>query len=280
MEAVQMSNQIDFGKHEQNQLEQLKQENEDILASNKVLKHQLEQYSSEADAANHELESFLYTVSHDLRSPLRSITGFSQALMNDYQNQIDDTGKDYLRRIYQAGRKMNRLIEGLVKLSSMMHQRMYIQQVDLSKMAQSIYHEYQDQISDRNISFKVNPGMSVQGDRSLLDTMLRHLMDNAIKFTSEKTDTVIEFDCFRKNGKQVYAFRDNGIGFDMTYHDQLFAVFQRQHVQFQGTGIGLAIVKRIIQKHGGKIWAEGQENQGAVFYFTLSDNPSVKIGSS
>ncbi|MFC1569713.1 two-component regulator propeller domain-containing protein [bacterium] len=220
--------------------------------------------------ANRELESFAYSVSHDLRAPLRGMDGFSQALLDDYQDKLDVKGKDYLQRIQHASQRMGNLIDGLLKLSRLARSEMHCRNVNLSTMAESIFHEYQQIQSDRSVEFEVDPDMIVYGDPSLLRVMLNNFIDNAWKFTSRVVNAKIEFKLNREADEIVYYIRDNGVGFDMSYTEKLFEVFQTQHVDFQGAGIGLATVKRIVQKHGGKIWAEGEVGEGAIFFFTLS----------
>jgi ligand-binding sensor domain-containing protein/signal transduction histidine kinase len=217
--------------------------------------------------SNQELEAFTYSVSHDLRAPLRGMDGFSQALLEDYSSKLDNTAKDYLQRIRGASQRMGQLIDDLLKLSRLTRSEMHFRQVNLSQLAKSIMQEYQEMHPSRNVQMIVAEGLSVKGDAPLIEVMLRNLIDNAWKFTSKIQNVMIEFGATQKDGRTVYYVRDNGIGLDMKYSEKLFEVFQRQHVEFEGTGIGLATVKRIIMRHGGNIWAEGKLNEGATFYF-------------
>ncbi|MBD2198121.1 MULTISPECIES: sensor histidine kinase [Calothrix] len=226
----------------------------------------------ELQAVNKELEAFSYSVSHDLRAPLRSIDGFSQALLEDYQDQIDDTGKDYLQRIRSATQRMGQLIDDLLNLSRLMRSDMQLETVDLSSLARRIGTELQESHPEQQVELIVQPGLTAQGDSRLLQMLLTNLLDNAWKFTSKHDRAKIEFGVIiSKTGIPVYFVRDDGAGFNMAYTNKLFSPFQRLHRvdEFPGTGIGLAIVQRIVHRHGGRVWAEGLVEQGATFYFTL-----------
>ena len=226
------------------------------------------------EAANKELEAFSYSVSHDLRSPLRSIDGFSQALLEDYADQLDDMGKDYLTRVRAASQRMANLIDDLLQLSRLTRKEMNCDNVDLSALAHSVAAELQRSQPDRKTEFAIGDNLVANGDGKLLQVMLENLMGNAWKFTSKKADARIEFNSNRNNGKSVYYVTDNGAGFDMEYADKLFGAFQRLHgaSEFEGTGIGLANVQRIVHRHGGDVWAEAAVEKGAPFYFTLQPN--------
>ncbi|BAY66250.1 GAF sensor signal transduction histidine kinase [Calothrix brevissima NIES-22] len=226
----------------------------------------------ELQAVNKELEAFSYSVSHDLRAPLRSIDGFSQALLEDYQDQIDDTGKDYLQRIRSATQRMGQLIDDLLNLSRLMRSDMQLETVDLSLLARRIGTELQESHPERQVELIVQPGLTAQGDSRLLQMLLTNLLDNAWKFTSKHDRAKIEFGAIiPETGIPVYFVRDDGAGFNMAYTNKLFSPFQRLHRvdEFPGTGIGLAIVQRIVHRHGGRVWAEGLVEQGATFYLTL-----------
>ncbi|OUL33298.1 histidine kinase [Nostoc sp. T09] len=226
----------------------------------------------ELQAVNRELEAFSYSVSHDLRAPLRSIDGFSQALLEDYQEQLDETGQNYLRRIRLATQRMGQLIDDLLNLSRLMRSEMQLEPVDLSLLAKVIYAELQESQPERQVDCVIEPGLIAQGDSRLLQMMLTNLLDNAWKFTSKHTQAKIEFGTMsQESGIPIYFVRDDGAGFDMAYANKLFGPFQRLHRidEFPGTGIGLAIVQRIVHRHGGRVWAEGVVEQGATFYFTL-----------
>ena len=225
-----------------------------------------------ADAANRELEAFSYSVSHDLRSPLRAIDGFSKTLLNSYQNLLDDRGKDYLQRVRAATQRMAQLIDDLLKLSRLTRGEMSITRVDLSGMVREVAAELQKSEPAHRVSFRIADGISAMCDAHLLKVVFENLVGNAWKFTGYKEEAIIEFAATRADGAVTYLVRDNGAGFDMAYSDKLFATFQRLHPEreFPGTGIGLSLVQRIILRHGGKVWAEGAVDQGATFYFTLS----------
>jgi light-regulated signal transduction histidine kinase (bacteriophytochrome) len=233
----------------------------------------LRQTIIELRAVNRELEAFSYSVSHDLRAPLRSIDGFSQALLEDCQEQLDTLGQDYLRRIRAASQRMGHLIDDLLTLSRVTRSDMNRETVDLSRLASQICTELQMRQPDRPVEFEVQPGLVVEGDRNLLQVVLENLLNNAWKFTSHHTQAKIQFGKVEDSPIPVYYVRDDGAGFDMAYSDKLFSPFQRLHsmTDFPGNGIGLATVQRIVRRHGGRAWAEGAIEQGATFYFTLQD---------
>ena len=228
--------------------------------------------NTELAAANKELEAFAYSVSHDLRAPLRSIDGFSQALLEDYADKLDEQGEGYLQRVRAASQRMGHLIDDLLNLSRVTRREMKLESVNLSILAREITEEVAQTQPDREVEFIITEDLMAQGDISLLRIALENLLGNAWKFTGNQPDTVIEFGATQYEGQLTYYIRDNGVGFDMTYMDKLFSPFQRLHTvaEFPGTGIGLATVQRIIHRHGGKIWAEGETGKGATFYFTLS----------
>ena len=237
----------------------------------KKLNEDLQQRTVELAATNEELAAFNYSVSHDLRSPLRSIDGFSQALLEDYTDKLDTQGKDYLTRVRAASQKMGQLIDDLLNLSRMTRTEMRREVVDLSALAQAITAELQNREPGRHVEFVIAEGMEVNGDKRLLMVVLENLLGNAWKFTEKHPRARIECGITQVNGKPAYFVRDDGAGFDMAYADKLFGAFQRLHgtTEFPGTGIGLATVQRIIHRHGGQVWAEGAVEQGATFYFTL-----------
>ncbi|HYS42872.1 MAG TPA: ATP-binding protein [Geobacteraceae bacterium] len=229
-----------------------------------------------ADAANRELEAFSYSVSHDLRSPLRAIDGFSKALLDGYQNLLDERGGDYLKRVRAATQRMAQLIDDLLKLSRLTRGGMNITQVDLSGMVRDVVAELQKSQPGRRVAFRIAEGLSAECDGHLLKVVFDNLLGNAWKFTGQKEEATIEFAATLVDGETAYFVRDDGAGFDMAYSDKLFATFQRLHLdkEFPGTGIGLSLVQRIIRRHGGNVWAEGEVGRGATFYFTL--NPENK----
>lgn len=238
-----------------------------------ALNQGLRQAIVELKAVNKELESFSYSVSHDLRAPLRSIDGFSQALLEDCSAQLDTTGQDYLRRIRSATQKMGNLIDDLLTLSRVTRSDMHLESVDLSRIASRICTDLQQTQPERQVEFNIQSGLVAQGDSRLLQIVLENLLNNAWKFTSKHLQAKIELSAMSQNsGNAVYFVRDDGAGFDMAYGDKLFGPFQRLHAacEFPGNGIGLATVQRIVYRHGGRVWAESAVEKGATFYFTLA----------
>jgi signal transduction histidine kinase len=231
------------------------------------------------EATNHELEAFSYSVSHDLRSPLRGIDGFSQALLEDYQDRLDVQGVDYLQRVRAASQRMAQLIDDILQLSRVTRAPLRNEQVDLSAIATAIASDLQDAHPQRQVTFRIADGIVVHGDSHLLRLALTNFLNNAWKFTARHTQAIIEFGVTNHNGTPAYYVRDDGAGFDMAYADKLFGAFQRLHpaTEFDGTGIGLATVQRVIHRHGGRVWAEGRIEKGATFYFTLPATPD-RIG--
>jgi len=229
------------------------------------------------EMVNKELEAFSYSVSHDLRAPLRSIDGFSQALMEDYENKLDEQGKDCLNRIRSSTSRMGELIDDLLTLSRITQKQLDYEKVDLSKIVNEIVDDYKVQLPERDIEFKITSGLTSTADKKLIRIVLENLLNNTIKFTKNNTNAIIEFENISVDGSKAFVIRDNGVGFDMAHKNKLFTPFQRLHSQleFDGTGIGLAIVQKIINLHGGKIWAESQVGKGAVFYFTLKSKKEV-----
>ena len=234
---------------------------------NETLRHNAAQLL----AANTELDAFAYSVSHDLRAPLRSIDGFSQILLEDYAARLDEAGHDSLRRVRAATQRMGTLIDDLLKLARVTRTEIRAEAVDLSDMARDIAAELQRATPERQVEFAIAPQLKARGDPRLLRVVLDNLLRNSWKYTAKQARPRIEFGSVEENGGHAFMVRDNGAGFDMKYADKLFGVFQRLHsaADFEGTGIGLATVRRIINRHGGRIWAEGAVDQGATFYFTL-----------
>jgi len=235
------------------------------------LEELVEERTNELSSVNKELEAFAYSVSHDLRAPLRGIDGFSRALLEDYSDKLDDTGKDYLNRVSAATLRMSQLIDDLLTLSRVTRSEMTTEPVDLSALAHDVADDLGKEEPTRHIKLSIDKGLMAQGDKRLLHVVLYNLMSNSWKFTWKRLDASIEIGSDRREEEEVYFVRDNGVGFDMKYADKLFGAFQRLHTlaEFPGTGIGLAIVQRIIHRHGGRVWAEAEVDKGAVFYFTL-----------
>lgn len=232
----------------------------------------LSQRTIQLEAANRELESFSYSVSHDLQAPLRIINGFSQVLWDNYLPNLDDRGKHYLQRIQANSKRMSDLIDALLELSRVTRSQMKPVQVNLSAIAQDIIEELRGEHPERQVEVHLTPDLETKGDPQLLRIVLCNLLHNAWKYTSKRSHSQIEFGMITENVSQpTYFIRDNGAGFDQTYVDKLFTAFQRLHSQaeFPGTGIGLATVQRIIYRHGGKVWAEGECDRGTTIYFSL-----------
>jgi signal transduction histidine kinase len=231
----------------------------------------LKRYNAELEAANRELEAFSYSVSHDLRAPLRSMEGFSSALVEDYGDKLDEQGKRYLGYVQDASVLMGQLIDDLLKLSRVTRAEMNYETVDLSDLARKVALDLEKTHPERAVQLRIPANIAAKGDRGLLRLVLENLLGNAWKFSSKAGAPKIEFGEAEYNGKQAFFVKDNGVGFDMTYADRLFKPFQRLHkvTDFPGTGIGLATVQRIIHRHGGEVWAESVVGQGATFYFTL-----------
>jgi PAS domain S-box-containing protein len=232
----------------------------------------LEQSSAQLIATNKELESFSYSVSHDLRSPLRSIDGFSQALLEDYTAKLDEKGQDYLTRIRHASQRMGDLIDGVLKLSRLTRSEMRHEKVDLSGIATEISTRLKETNPDRNVEFAIDNGLSADGDPQMLRIVLENLLGNAMKFTQKTELARIKFGSSPNGAQKMFYIKDNGAGFDMQFKDKLFGAFQRLHdtADFPGTGIGLATVQRIINRHGGSVRAEAEPGKGATFYFSLN----------
>jgi PAS domain S-box-containing protein len=244
---------------------------EEIHKLNQELEHRVALRTAELEVINKELESFAYSVSHDLRTPLRSIDGFSQLLLDEYQAQVDAKGKNYLQRVRSASQYMAQLIDDMLNLSRVSRTEMRIEQVNLSEIAHEIVSDLLEIQADCKVEFIIQDGIKVQGDSHLLHIVLENLLGNAWKFTSKHAIARIEFGMQLQEEVPVYFVRDNGAGFNMEYAEKLFGAFQRLHsaTEFPGTGIGLANVQRVIHRHGGNVWAEGEVGKGATFYFTL-----------
>ncbi len=240
------------------------------------LNAELERRGADLEASNRELETFAYSVSHDLRAPLRAIDGFSQVLMEDYAENLDGEGRNCLRRVRAATQRMGELIDCLLGLARLNRQELQRSNVDLSAVAGAIAQNLRQSDPSRRVDFVITPGAQAQGDRRLLEVALQNLLANAWKFTGKMPHARIEFGVSGSNGKSVFYVRDNGAGFDMAYAGKLFGTFQRLHAQgeFEGHGIGLATVRRVISRHGGRIWAESQVGKGATFSFTLEGSQS------
>jgi PAS domain S-box-containing protein len=239
------------------------------VTGRKQAERELARRAAELASSNAELEQFAYSIAHDLRAPLRGISGFSQVLLEDYADELDERGRDYLRRVMTVGQRMSRLIDGLLELSHVTRAEIRYEMVDLSGLVESIAEELKLSDPERRVQFLLEKGLVAEGDRRLLKVALKNLLSNAWKFTEERAR--IEFGAAKQKGEPAFFVRDDGVGFDMAYADKLFGVFQRLHSpdEFEGTGIGLAMAARIVQRHGGRMWAEGELGRGATIYFTL-----------
>jgi signal transduction histidine kinase len=252
-------------------LEQMRVELKRLYAG---LEERVQERTHELAAANKELEAFSYSVAHDLRSPLQTIDGFSHALAEDYSSALDEQGRDYLDRVRAAARRMAQLIDDLLRLSRMTLSEMSRGPVDLSAIASDIVVGLKSSQPQRPVDFAIQGGLNAYGDARLLRVMLENLLGNAWKFTGDRAHPLIEMGKAEVDGRPAFFVRDNGAGFDASYADRLFGPFQRLHssAEFEGHGIGLATVQRIVQRHGGRVWAESELGRGATFYFVLPTN--------
>jgi len=258
---------------EKNKVESANQQMEREIEERKRVEMKIQGVNTELLAANKELEAFSYSVSHDLRAPLRGIDGFSLALLEDYSGKLDEEGKDYLRRIRAATQRMGVLIDDLLNLSRVTRSEMRMGRTDLGAIARSVAAELQRTQPSRRAEFNITGDLFAFADAQLIRIVLENLLGNAWKFTSKHESACIEFGRTRRDGKDVFYVRDDGAGFDLAYASKLFGAFQRLHEnrEFPGTGVGLATVQRIIHRHGGSIWAESAVEKGATFFFTLSE---------
>jgi light-regulated signal transduction histidine kinase (bacteriophytochrome) len=237
----------------------------------------LESRAAALEAANKELEAFSYSVSHDLRAPLRAVDGFSRMVLADYAPKLDDEGRRMLGVIRSEAQRMGRLIDDLLAFSRLGRQTIESARIDMQALAQEVCDELSALEPERQVRFELHPLPSALGTQSMIRQVWINLIGNALKFTKEREVAEIEIGATEaESGGRVYYVKDNGVGFDMRYAEKLFGVFQRLHnqQQFPGTGVGLALVQRIVQRHGGRVWAEAEVNHGATFYFTLPNQKS------
>jgi PAS domain S-box-containing protein len=255
-----------------------KQSEEEI----KRLNENLNRRAVELEAANKEIEAFSYSVSHDLRAPLRAIVGFSSILLQDYLDKLDDEGKRLLNIIRSNTKKMGELIDDLLALSRIGRKDIELSDIDMDKLVNTVCDEIKAANNERKLQFDIKPLPPAYCDSGMIYQVFFNFLFNAIKFTKYRETAIIEVGGYADGSENVYYVKDNGVGFDMRYKDKLFGAFQRLHSEkeFEGTGIGLAIVKRIINRHGGRIWAEGKVDEGATFYFTLSNQGKHSIVES
>ena len=248
-----------------------KQAEQELKLHREHLEELVTDRTAQLNASNKELETFCYSVSHDLRSPLRSISGFCQMLKEDYTDSLDSTALDYLARMHNSVHRMDRLIDDLLTLSRVSRCELKQETVNLSSIAKEIAELMKNNYPGRTVDYDVEEKLSVCGDAGLLRVVLENFLDNAWKFTAHTHTPKVAFGSLKEDDKIVFYVRDNGAGFSMNYVNKLFSAFERLHEanEFPGTGIGLASVQRIIQRHGGEVWAEGKTNKGATFYFTI-----------
>ncbi len=250
---------------------QAKAQNELIRRMNDELEQRVADRTAELQASNRELQAFCYLVAHDLSTPLRGINGFSAILLEEYADRLDEAGKRYLERMGAAADRMGQLINDLLELSRVTRRELHWEKIDLSYLAENIINDLRQKAPDRETEVVIAEKIEAEGDPILIRLAMENLLGNACKYTARVPSPRIEFGSCMINGETVFYVRDNGIGFDMAYVHKLFIPFQRLHGidEYGGTGIGLAAVQRIIARHGGKIWAEGEPGKGATFYFTV-----------
>jgi len=251
------------------------------MQTREQLEDSLRRCNAELARVRHELEAFNYAVSHDLRGPLRAIEGFSESLAEDCSEQMDGVAREHLRRIRANVQQMDRLLKALLSLSRVTRQALQPARVDLSGLCHKRLGHLQQQEPQRQARFHIQPDVYACGDPELLILALEQLLSNAWKFSAREDETCIDFFSVQQDGRTVCAIRDNGAGFNTAYSHKLFEVFQRLHGQqhYAGIGAGLAIVKRIIERHEGSIWAESEIGNGACFYFTLPEKPCAGLAS-
>jgi PAS domain S-box-containing protein len=257
-----------------------KRAEEEVRRLNEELEERVRHRTAELEASTRELDAFAYSVSHDLRAPLRSLAGFSEVLLEDYSDRLDETGQGYLNRIEANAARMARMIDDLLDLSRATRVELRRERVDVSAVARDVLDELRDSDPDRHVQATVADELVASGDPHLIRLVLHNLLGNAWKFTSRRAPAVIRVDSIVRHHTPVFTVSDNGAGFDMRYNAKLFDPFQRLHStnDFEGTGIGLAIVHRIVTRHGGRIWAESEPGQGATFFFTLAGDLHASQG--
>ncbi len=254
---------------------------ENVIAELNIgLEKKIVERTAQLEAANKELESFSYSVSHDLRAPLRAINGITQILLEDYREKLDEEAGSLLTEIISNSKRMGELIDNLLEFSHVAKLAVSVVTVDMNELVASVVQEQKQQLPERKIFVVVKELDKISGDKNMLKQVFINLVSNAIKYTGKKDEANIEIGSYQKGTECIYYIKDNGAGFDMNYYDKLFGVFQRLHSsnEFEGTGVGLAIIQRIITKHGGRVWAEGKVNEGACFYISLPISNRINNG--
>lgn len=248
-----------------------KQAEEEVRTLNAELEARVARRTAELEAANKELEAFSYSVSHDLRAPLRAINGFAGIVLDEFGKQLPEEGKNYLERVREGGRRMGELIDDLLKFAQLSRQPLALRGVDMAQLVRETLAELNPAAGGRRIETRIAELPACHGDPALLKQVWVNLLSNAIKYTRDRMPAVVEVGIEQDNGRCVYFVRDNGVGFNMKYAGKLFGVFQRLHRpdEFEGTGVGLAIVHRVVCRHGGRVWFAAEPDRGATFYFTL-----------
>ena len=273
---------VQYGKRDINQLNyimiaflklfQKKTAEDKLVLLNKELEKRVHDRTKQLEMLNKELETFAYTVSHDLRTPLRAIDGFSMAIIDEFKNNLDDKAVSYFERIRSASQKMSEFIDGILIISKVVRQDLVFNEVNISSMVKNILENLQKSYPDKKFVFQIQPDLTANCDKNTIYILLKNLLENALKFSAKKPDAKIEFGKTKIDNEYVFFVRDNGAGFDMAYYDKLFLPFSRLHSlhDFAGNGIGLATVLRIIKRHKGEIWAESTVGEGTTFYFTIN----------
>jgi light-regulated signal transduction histidine kinase (bacteriophytochrome) len=275
-----LSAQDDLGKQlallKQNEAELRKSEDE-IKALNRELEQRVAARTADLEATNKELEEFSYSVSHDLRTPIRAIDGFSQILLEGYADKLDEEGIRLLQVVRHNTTHMGKLIDDILQFIRIGHKEIIISEIDMEILAREVIEELRPSFADTKLQYEIEPLPPARGDNAMMRQVFVNLLSNAIKFSLPQVTPKIKMGGFIKGDKAVYYVKDNGVGFDMQYVDKLFGVFQHLHCtnEFKGTGIGLAIVRRIVTRHGGRVWAEGKVKEGATIYFALPTKQSA-----